>query len=131
MKNLFRISLFIAVILIPQVSNSLTKAITEGTKRDIDLMGSFLDVSPRSPQLNPIHATISSINLEAEFLTHLGDIDVEVYTATGSLVYENNVNTQTQQTVLIGVSNWDSGVYEIRFVNLDGNYMYGTFEIKP
>lgn len=130
MKDLFRISLFLIVILIPQISNSLSIAIPEGTKKDIDLMGSFNEASTRSPQQNQIQSTISSTSLDAEFLTNLGNINVEVYSATGSLVYENNVNTQTQQSISINVTSWDSGIYEIRFVNSDGNYKYGTFEIE-
>jgi hypothetical protein len=78
----------------------------------------------------PIKATISSSNLEIVFLSNLGNIEVEVSSTSGSLVYQNNVNTQTQQNLSIDVSNWDSGAYQIRFINSEGRYMYGIFEIE-
>lgn len=130
MKDLSRISLFLIVILIPQISNSLPITTPKGTLREIDLMGSFNETSTRSPQLSPIQATINSTSLDAEFLTNLENIAVEVYSATGSLIYENNVNTQTQQNISINVTSWDSEIYEIRFVNSDGLYIYGTFRIE-
>ncbi len=82
--------------------------------------------STRSVLQTPIYATIGSTSLDVDFLSNLG---VEVYSLLGNSVYENKVNTQMQQKVSINVSDWDSGVYEIRFVDSDGNYMYGTFEI--
>lgn len=129
MKNLFRISLFLLIFLIPQIGNSSPIAIPEGTKKDIELKGSFNDVSPRMFYLDPIRATISATSLDIEFLSNLGDINVEVYTNNGGLVYEYNIDSQTQQSISISVSDWDSGIYEIRFVNSEGKYMYGTFEL--
>lgn len=79
--------------------------------------------------LDPIRATISATSLDIEFLSNLGDINVEVYANNSGLVYEYNIDSQTQQSISISVSVWDSGIYEIRFVNSDGKYMYGTFEI--
>jgi hypothetical protein len=98
-------------------------------EKEIDLEGTLHDLIIESLLPDPIHASINSYNLNAEFLSNLGVISVEVYSASGSLVYQNNVNTQIQQSISINISDWDSGVYKIRFVNSDGNFMYGSFEI--
>jgi hypothetical protein len=130
MKNLFRICLFISVVFSPQISNSSTSIASGDVRKEIDLDGSLDDAIIRSVFSAPIQATISSSSLDIVFLSNVGDIEVEVYAASGSLVYENNVDTQTQQNLSIDVFNWNSGVYQIRFVNSEGKYMYGTFEIE-
>ncbi len=129
MKNLFLICLFLSVILIPQISHSST-TISSDDEKIIELDGSLAATPTRSLLPTPIQATISSSNLEIVFLSNLSNINVEVSSTTGSLVYQNNVNTQTQQNLSIDVSNWDSGTYQIRFTNSEGRYMYGSFEIE-
>jgi hypothetical protein len=130
MKNLSLICLFLSVILIPQISHSSTLITSDDVKEDIVLNGSLADESVRSVFQSPIQAVISSLSLDVVFLYNVGNINVEVYTASGSLVYQNNVNTQTQQNLSIDLSDWDSGIYQIRFTNSEGRYMYGSFEIE-
>ena len=131
MKNLLLICLFLSDILIPQISHSSTSITSSGDiKKEIRLDGSLSENSTRSLLPAPIEAIISDSNLEVVFLSNLGNIDVEVSSTSGSLVYQNNVNTQTQQNLSIIVSNWDSGTYQIRFTNSEGRYMYGSFEIE-
>lgn len=130
MKKLFRICLFLSIIFVPQVSQSLTTMPPTETD-EIVLMGSLDNSSTRSLLPIPICATIGSSSLNAEFSDNLGIISVEVSSPSGSLIYENTVNTNTQQSLMINVTDWDSGVYQIRFENSDGQYMSGTFEIEP
>lgn len=92
-------------------------------------MGSFHKKSVRSLILSPVEASISASALDVAFLEDLGDIDIEVYSGSGAVVYSESVNTQTQEQFSINVSEWDSGNYQIRFINSGGNYMYGVFEI--
>jgi hypothetical protein len=99
------------------------------TKKEIRLTGSFRTRTPRSLTLSPIEATISTTSLDIVFLQDLGGIDIEIYSESGNIVYSESVDTQTQQYLSIDVSAWNSGIYQIRFVNSDGNYVYGTFEI--
>ena len=131
MKNLSLIFLVLLAVLIPNIGQSFNSTLlipTDGTK-EIFLDGTLDDTASRSPQRQIIRATINPFVLNIEFLTNTGDIDVEVSSADGSLVYEHSVNTETQTSLSINVSNWDNGIYEIRFTDSDGNYMYGTFEI--
>lgn len=130
MKNLFLICLFLSVIFIPQISYSSTSVTSGDVKKDIDLKGSLADATIRSVFEAPIQATISPSSLDVVFLSNVGDIEVEVYAASGSLVYENNVDTQMQENLSIDVFGWASGTYQIRFVSSTGQYMYGIFEIE-
>lgn len=130
MKNLFLICLFLSVVLIPQISHSSTSIASGDIKKEIRLKGSLADATIRSVFPVPIQATISSFRLDVVFLSNVGDIEVEVYTASGNLVYENNVDTQMQGNLSIDVFDWDSGSYQIRFVSSTGQYMYGTFKIE-
>ena len=130
MKNLFLICLFLSVVLIPQISHSSTSIASGDIKKEIRLKGSLADATIRSVFPAPIQATISSSSLDVVFLSNVGDIEVEIYTASGNLVYENNVDTQIQGNLSIDVFGWDSGSYQIRFVSSTGQYMYGTFEIE-
>ncbi|WP_340112988.1 DUF3244 domain-containing protein [Maribellus mangrovi] len=132
MKNLFKICLLLSVLIIPQVSHSLTFALPnpEDIEKVIDLDGNLGNSPEKSLFPKPVYATISSFELNAEVSKNLGDINIEVYSITSGFVFENNVNTQTQQYISINISDWDSGIYEIRFVNSVGNCLYGTFEIK-
>lgn len=129
MKNLFRICLFLSVIFMPLFSHSLT-IISDDDDEKINLDGSLADQSIRSVFSDPIQATINSSSLNVEFSNNLGIISVLVSSPSGSVIYDNNVNTQSQGTLSIDVSNWGSGVYQIRFVNSEGKFMYGTFEIE-
>ncbi|MCG6191412.1 DUF3244 domain-containing protein [Maribellus maritimus] len=52
------------------------------------------------------------------------------YATSGDIVYEANINTQTQEYISIDVSDWEYGIYQVRFVCSTGQYMYGTFEIE-
>ncbi|MDX8341791.1 DUF3244 domain-containing protein [Draconibacterium sp. IB214405] len=133
MKNLFLICFILFTILLPNISHSLNRLpINPGdtdTKKEIILDGSLDDSGSRSPQQNPIYAAVGSSQLEVNFLFDIGNIIIEIYSLIGGLVYEMNINTQTQQDIFINISDWDNGTYEIRFTNYDGNYLYGDFEI--
>jgi len=100
-----------------------------GVKKEIRLKGTFKRISTKSLTLSPIEACVNSSSLDVIFLEELGNIDVILYAESGSIIYSEIINTSVQQYLSIDVSDWDSGIYEIRFVNSDGKYMYGTFEI--
>ena len=131
MKKLFLFSLVLFVFLLPthSIANPSLDFNPEVGEEDIELEGSLDDPKTRTPQTEPIQATISSTSLNVTFLADVGNISVEVYTSSGTQVYINNVNTQTQTSLSIDVSAGDVGTYEIRFVNTVGNYMYGAFII--
>ena len=130
MKKLISICLFLFVILLPQISFSLTPGSSD-VEKVIELDGSLNNVSTRSILSDPISATIGPNSLNVNFLYNVGNISVEVYSLSGELIYEADVDTSIQSSMsIINVTDWSSNFYEIRFVNSTGNYMYGTFEIE-
>ncbi len=67
---------------------------------------------------------------EEEIELAVGEITIEVYNSSGELIYETSVDSSTQSSISIDVTEWNSGLYEIRFVNTTENYLYGSFEIQ-
>ncbi|MGQ1948827.1 DUF3244 domain-containing protein [Geofilum sp. OHC36d9] len=132
MKKLPFILLVLATLLFPGICQSSNSNLfnQDDVQKEIDLMGSLAETSIRSVLPEPIYASIGSISLNVDFLYNIGNIDVEIYSITGAIVYSQSVNTQTQEQLSIDVTEWDSDFYEIRIVGSTGNYMYGTFEIE-
>ena len=132
MKKLPIVLLVLVTLLFPGISQSSNSNLfNQGdVQKEIDLMGSLSEISIRSVLPEPIYATIGSASLNVDFLYNIGNIDIEVYSITGAIVYSQSVNTQTQEQLSIDVTEWDSDCYEIRFVGSTGNYIYGTFEVE-
>ncbi|MBK5215875.1 MAG: DUF3244 domain-containing protein [Candidatus Pacebacteria bacterium] len=131
MKKLLLFSFILFTVFIPITSQSSNFPLLnqeEDIERLIDLDGSLAETDQRSLLPTPIIATISTSSINVEFSNNLGIIIVEISSPSGSLIYDNNINTQAQTNLSIDVSGWDGGVYQIRFENSDGRYMYGTFE---
>ena len=132
MKKLPFILLFLATLLFSEISQSSNSNLfNQGdVQKEIDLMGSLVETPIRSVFPEPIYASIGWVSLNVYFLYNIGNIDVEVYSITGTIVYTQSVNTQTQEQLSLDVTGWDSDFYEIRFVGSTGNYIYGTFEVE-
>ncbi|MFV0269405.1 MAG: DUF3244 domain-containing protein [Draconibacterium sp.] len=132
MKKLPIILLVLVILLFPGISQSFNlNLLNQGdVQKEIDLQGSLSEISIRSVLPDPIYATISSASLNVDFLYNIGNIDVEIYSGSGAVVYSDSVNTQIQEQLSIDVTGWDSDFYEIRFVGSAGQYMYGTFIIE-
>ncbi|MGV8092291.1 MAG: DUF3244 domain-containing protein [Mangrovibacterium sp.] len=97
-------------------------------EEEIELNGSLSEISIKSV-IRPIQAFISTTELETNFLYNLGDIDVVICGEAGGVVYERSVDTSIEDQIFIDISSWDQGTYEIRFINSEGRFMYGEFEI--
>lgn len=132
MKKLFRICLLLSVLIITQVGHSSNVIFHENNaEKRIELKGDLEGSSAtKSVFQTPIEATISSNSLNVDFLSTLGDINIEIISVSEGLVYTNIVNTNSQNKVSINVFDWDYGIYEIRFTDSNGNYLSGTFEIN-
>ncbi len=128
MKKLIFFGFILLGIIITGTASSFLN--TGDVKREIRLKGSLYEGSARSVLPDPIQATVSSLSLDVVFFYNVGIIDVEIYSESGNIVYSESVDTQTQEYLSIDVSDWDSGTYHIRFVNLTGQYMYGAFETE-
>lgn len=132
MKKVLLISLIMGVIIATGYGKPDTPLYLgpKDTKKEIKLKGSFKKISTKSLTLSPIEATISTSILDVIFLQDLGDMDVVVYSESGNIVYSERIDTQTQQYLSIDVSEWNSGTYQVRFINPEGLYMYGMFEVE-
>jgi hypothetical protein len=94
----------------------------------IELMGEFRAHKQRSLE-KPIQAFISEYSLQVNFLPNLGTIAVYIYDEQGAIVYQQSVNTSAEQDVYIDITFLSSGEYTIMFVDSQGQYMQGDFEI--
>ena len=121
--------IFLGIITASFTSKSFSSVLMSNTEKEIELHGSLSNIQPRILLPNPIEAFINSSGLNAIFLSNLGDIDVVVYDASGAIVHQQTVNTQTGQQLTIDLYSWDKGVYQVKFINSTGQFMYGTFEI--
>ena len=110
-------------------SNSFAP-ICEDVQKEIELKGSLNEGSIRSLVQMPVQATISTSTLEVFFLSNVGIVQVEISLQTEGLIYDESIDTNSQDYLSIDVSNWQSGFYQIRIVNTSGQYLYGTFEIE-
>ena len=110
-------------------SSSFINFVPADVEKQIELKGSLSEISPRSVFLKPIEATIGPSGLNVTFLSVVGIIDVKIYSESGSIVYLQSVNTQTQQYVSIDLFDWNNGRYKILFTNSTGRSMSGFFEI--
>jgi hypothetical protein len=97
-------------------------------KEEIRMKGSLRKNSVKSV-FSPIRAFFSISELDIDFLSDVGSIDVVVYNESGNAVYQKTVNTPIEHNLTIDVSDWELGNYEIRFVSSEDQFMYGEFEI--
>ncbi|MCG6191592.1 DUF3244 domain-containing protein, partial [Maribellus maritimus] len=109
MKNLLIFCLIFLGIILPWdgESSSSTSKNPNDVEKQIELKGHLSDRLPRSVLPDPIQATISSFSLNVVFLYNVGAIDVVFYATSGDIVYEANINTQTQEYISIDVSDWE------------------------
>lgn len=130
MKNLLSISVIFLTVFISTTSQSSNFLLPtpQVIEKIIDLDGSIAETDQRLLNPSPIQATICTSSLNVEFSNNLGIISVEISTSSGSLIYDNNIDTETQTSLSIDISDWESGVYQIHFEDTDGHYMNGTFE---
>lgn len=130
MKNLLSISVIFLTVFISTTSQSSNFLLPtpQVIEKIIDLDGSIAETDQRSLNPSPIQATVSTSSLNVEFSNNLGIISVEISSSSGSLIYDNNIDTETQTSLSIDISDWENGVYQIHFEDTDGHYMNGTFE---
>ncbi len=125
-KNILICCAFLCVMITDAVPPSYS--VNNVGSEEIKLRGSLQPNGPRSV-IRPIQAFIGTSELNIDFLHDVGDIDVVVYDGAGNVVYQKTVNTLTEDHLSINISVWNPGNYEIRFINSEGRFMYGEFEI--
>jgi hypothetical protein len=97
-------------------------------EREIELSGKLVDGKQKS-LIKPINAFITGQYIEVNLSANLGTIVISIYDETGGLVYQQSVITSSVQQVIINISSFEAGEYEIEFVNSQNKYLSGVFEI--
>lgn len=128
MKKTILIGLaFLCVLVMDAISSSSSIKYLQGKKK-IELSGCLLANQPRSV-FSPIQAFLSISELNIDFLSDVGSIDVVVYDEFGNAVYQKTVDTLTENHLTIDISAWNPGNYEVRFIGSEDRFMYGEFAI--
>ena len=98
-------------------------------KEEIELHNLVSTPSTRSV-IHQIEVFKTTSELDVNFLCDVGSINMVIYDGSGNVVYEENVDATAVHQVSIDISDWHSGSYEIRFIDTDGNFMYGEFDVE-
>ena len=96
--------------------------------KEIALKGN-LPPKPQKSLVQPIQVFITDQFLEVDFNDSLGTIVISIYDEAGSAVYQQSVNSYGGQQLWIDITSFDAGEYTIEFVNSQGQYLCGWFEI--
>ena len=125
MKRIYSVLLFLCCLSTISVSYALTHKVA-GDK--IDLSGNLPDGKQKS-LIAPIGALLAGQSIEVSFYSNLGTITVFIYDETDDIVYMQSTSTYSGLQISIDITSFDSGVYTIEFVNAQGQYLSGSFEI--
>ena len=82
----------------------------------IDLHGDLVD----NPGPNSVEAYLSKNSVQICFHQNFGYVNITLMSETGSVVYNNTVNTAVQQTFYIPLSGTSSGNYTLILDNANG-----------
>jgi hypothetical protein len=99
------------------------------SEETLDLQGSFAKGVMRSLFL-PFQATKSSSSITVNYLSNLSNIHVKIVDEYGQPVYDNSINPVSGEQLLINISNWNTGFYNLYFTDNAGGCIYGEFEIS-
>ena len=125
MKRIYSILLFLCCLLTVSTGYALTHKI-DGDK--IRLKGEFPPPVTKS-LVDPIEDFQTGQSIEVSFYSKLGIITIFIYDETGEIVYQQSTSTYSGLQLSIDITSFDSGVYTIEFVNAQGQYLSGSFEI--
>lgn len=94
--------------------------------KNIELKTNESPVSVSQNQI-PINATQSSTAIDILFLK--GAVYKVIVTGAEGIVYQNEITVKTFDTVIIDISQYKSGNYNIYFYDKEGNEITGDFNI--
>ncbi|GHT79248.1 hypothetical protein AGMMS50262_22740 [Bacteroidia bacterium] len=104
-------------------------ALSNNAADEIDLSGNLPANKTRSLFEPAIEAFIAGQSIEVGFHFGLGTINIIIYNETGSIDYQQSIGTYAGQNLIIDISSLNEGIYTIMFVNAQGQYLSGVFEI--
>jgi hypothetical protein len=116
------------LMLLPSFTDSETEDTTEPEK-EIELIGA-LPTSLLKSTSCPVLCHIGHNQVQADFKKSMGVVDMFVQSSTKQTVWEQSVNTFVTTDAVIDITDWEPGIYQIRFVNAGGCNLYGEFKIE-
>ncbi|MDR3327398.1 MAG: DUF3244 domain-containing protein [Prevotellaceae bacterium] len=126
MKNCYLFLFFVSLF----CSLNLGATINEDGNDNPIENGNFIDNNKQRSLLEPIQAFKTEQSIQVSFSANSGTISISISNKTGGIVYQQSVNTSSLQQVIINISSFASGEYEIKFVNSQNKYLSGVFEIS-
>lgn len=68
---------------------------------------------PRAPMLIPLTVDLSTTELYLNFTSTVGIATITVTYSNGSAIYQESINTDTNNVLYIPIDSWESGDYSI------------------
>lgn len=76
----------------------------------------------------PVTASENGIELTINFVTAINDVNVQIINEEGQIVYQSNLNTSLQSSIIIPYDTWESGLYTIH-INYGSTSLIGEFYV--
>ncbi|NDW09508.1 DUF3244 domain-containing protein [Dysgonomonas sp. 520] len=127
--------LFSLVALSFLVSNTFaaqsdSQIVLEENRDGLGLVGELIVISPRSLSLvKPVTIFVNEDNVEINFNSTLGSVEIAVTDSNGNTVYSKNVNAAARTTIDISLIGWLSDTYTLTITNSKGRKTTGVFEL--
>jgi len=121
------ISFFFSGITIETGLSNIDFNNTKGSK--ILLKGS-LSMPGIKSNAQPVEVYQNPQNLDVGFLANLGMINITIFNAQNSPVYQTSANGAANSHVYISTRNMSAGWYIIYISNMQGEYLQGSFMMQ-
>jgi len=131
MKKLFGLLLVtvICFLAVPVCISATLPTQTTDDTQGIDLNENSTSGSQRS-LINPIKVFVAGACVEVYFNASLGNLSLSIEDESGNVVYWQSVITYSGQLIFVDISSFNTGEYTIELVNLQGQYLEGSFRIE-
>jgi len=128
MKKLV-LTLFLSLFcfLLHATSNFHEQSKSNSAKKEVTVKSNSSTPSTRSPVSLPISLSQDETELEALFLANIGTVCITINDASGTVVYQDIVDTSVNNQTNIDLSFLISGNYTISFIY--SITVYGNFQI--
>ncbi|GHV56226.1 hypothetical protein FACS1894182_02340 [Bacteroidia bacterium] len=94
----------------------------------IELHGYFA-IGRMRALVSPFNVTLNESVLTIHYLLSAGNVQLDISDASGQLFYSDGIDVIANDQLLIDMSNWEEGTYNLSFTHSSGGIIYGSFEI--
>jgi len=124
------LKLFLAIPVFMLLSSFSFTSTTQAkdVAKDVVLKGTLHNGILRSSTVDFI-VTMYADCINIDYLDDWSNITIEITNESGKLYYENIVDPVSGKSLMIDISDWENGSYQISFTNDSGGCVYGDFDI--